>query len=156
MFFQMNLELQEISDVTKTAWKRVPNSWGSKMKWAFTGWLKVNPGNFEQFFRRWAKNTRWLINVQKRGQIWRKSTLEMSKTASLDWIRNSKASQWSSVRLGVCSCFLFLAMRRAEQFWTLWRRFIWSEVIPVNVKLQKSRREVTTELIRQAVAFSVK
>ena len=52
MHFQMSLELQEISDVTKTAWKRVPNSRGSKMKWAFTGWLKVNPGNFEQFFRR--------------------------------------------------------------------------------------------------------
>ena len=46
MGFQMSLELQEISDVTKTAWKRVPNSRGSKMKWAFTGWLKVNPGNF--------------------------------------------------------------------------------------------------------------
>ena len=30
--FQMSLELQEISDVTKAAWKRVPNSWGSKMK----------------------------------------------------------------------------------------------------------------------------
>ena len=32
MGFQMSLELQEISDVTKTAWKRVANSWGSKMK----------------------------------------------------------------------------------------------------------------------------
>ena len=32
MRFQMSLELQEISDVTKTAWKRVPNSRGSKMK----------------------------------------------------------------------------------------------------------------------------
>ena len=64
MHFQMSLELQEISDVTKTAWKRVPNSRGSKMKWPFTGWLKVNPGNFEQFFRRWAKNTRRLKPVQ--------------------------------------------------------------------------------------------
>ena len=61
-----------------------------------------------------------------------------AKTASLYWIRNSKGSQWSSVRMDVIYlCFLFLAMRRAEQFWTLWRRFIWSEVIPVKVELQK-------------------
>ena len=44
MRFQMSRELQEISDVTKVAWKRVPNSRGNKMKWAFTGWLEVNPG----------------------------------------------------------------------------------------------------------------
>ena len=69
MHFQMSLELQEISDVTKAAWKRVPNSRGSKMKWAFTGCLQVNRGNFEQFFRRWVKNTWWLINVLNRRQI---------------------------------------------------------------------------------------
>ena len=32
MRFQMSFELQEISDVTKAAWKRVPNSRDSKMK----------------------------------------------------------------------------------------------------------------------------
>ena len=74
----------------KTAWKRVPNSWGSKMNWAFTGWLKVNPGNSEQFFRRWAKNTRWLINMQNRGQIWRKTTLEVTESQNSQFVLNTK------------------------------------------------------------------
>ena len=52
MRFQMSLELQENSNVTNAALKRVPNSRGSKMKWAFTGWLKVNLGNFEPFFQK--------------------------------------------------------------------------------------------------------
>ena len=30
MCFQMSLKLQEISDVTKAAWKWVPNSWAAK------------------------------------------------------------------------------------------------------------------------------
>ena len=65
---------------------------------------------------------------------WRKA-----KTASLYWIRNSKGSQWSSVRMGViCLCFLILVMRRAEQFWTLWRQFVWSEVIPVICLIKRN------------------
>ena len=52
MHFQISFELQEIRDVMKVAWKWVPNSQGGKMEWVFTSWLKVNPGNFEQFFRR--------------------------------------------------------------------------------------------------------
>ena len=51
-------------------------------------------------------------------------------------------NQWSSVRMGViCSCFFFLAMRRAAQFWTLWRRFIWSEVIPVKVEFKYKNQD---------------
>ena len=103
MGFQMSLKLQEISDVTKTAWKQVLNIRGSQMKWAFTGWLKVNPGNFEQFFRRWAKNTWWLIIVQNRGQIWRKSTLEMMESQNSQFVLNGKF-QRQPVKLSEDGC----------------------------------------------------
>ena len=119
MHFQMSLELQEISDVTKTAWKRVPNSRGSKMKWPFTGWLKVNPGNFEQFFRRWAKNTRRLINVQNRGQIWRKSTLEMTESQNGQFVLNTKF-QRQPVKLSENGCnMLVLSLFSDETGWTV-------------------------------------
>ena len=79
----MSFELQEISDVTNVAWKRVPNIRGSKMKWAsITGWLKVNPGNFEQFFRRWSKNAWWLINDVS---YYRHST---EVTCQSNWLRS--------------------------------------------------------------------
>ena len=50
MLFQMILELQEISDVTKAAWKQVPNSWGSKMELPFTGWITVKPRGILSIF----------------------------------------------------------------------------------------------------------
>ena len=34
MYFQMILELQEIRDVKKVAWKRVPNCRARKLEWA--------------------------------------------------------------------------------------------------------------------------
>ena len=90
MRFQMSLELQEISDDMKAAWKRVPKGRGNKMKWAFTSWHKVNPGNFEHFFRRWSKNAWWLISVQNRRQKWRKSTLEMAESQNSQFVLNTK------------------------------------------------------------------
>ena len=49
MHFQMSLEMQEISDVTKAARKRVPNSRGSKMKRAFQANWKLIRGILNKF-----------------------------------------------------------------------------------------------------------
>ena len=87
---------------------------GSKMKWAFTSWLKVNPGNFEQFFRRWTKNTQWLINVQNRGQIWRKSTLEMTESQNSQFVLNTKF-QRQPVKLSEDGCNMLVLSRFSDE-----------------------------------------
>ena len=76
---------------------------GSKMNWACTRWLKVNPGNFEQFFGRWSKNALWLISVQNRKQIWRKSTFEMTESQNSQFVLNTKF-QRQPVKLSEDGC----------------------------------------------------
>ena len=102
MRFQMSIELQEISYATKATWKWVPNSRGGKMKRAFTGWLKVNLGNF----RRWSKNA-WLIIVQNRRQIWTKSTLEVTENQNSQFVLNTKF-QRQPVKLSEDGCNMLM------------------------------------------------
>ena len=51
-----------------------------------TGWLQVNPGNFEEFFIRWSKNARWLISKQNRIQIRMKNALEMTESQNRQFV----------------------------------------------------------------------
>ena len=155
MCFQTSPELQETSDVTKTAWKRAPNSRGSKMKWAFTGWPKVNPGNLEQSLRRRVKNTRRPTNAQNRGQTWRKSTPKTTESQNSQPVPNTKPQrQPAKPSEDWCNTPVLSppATRWAEQPRTPRRRPIWPEVTPVNAESQKPRHEATTESTRQAVA----
>ena len=69
--------------------------------------LRLNPGNFEQFFRRWAKNTQRLINMQNRGQIWRKSTLEMTESQNSQFVLNTKL-QRQPVKLSEHGCNMLM------------------------------------------------
>ena len=90
MSFQMSLELQEISDVTKTAEKRVPNSRAANWNERSPADLRLTRGILSNFSEDGRRTRGWLINVQNNEQIWRKSTLEMTESQNSQFVLNTK------------------------------------------------------------------
>ena len=102
---------------------------------AFTGWLMVNPGDFEQFFF-FQKMIEERAVVDKYAK--QKTNMEEEYPRSDGKPKQPVCIEYEipnvqPVKLSEDGCNMLmlslLTMRRAGQFWTRWRRFIWAEVI---------------------------